>query len=388
MNTIFPHNSLSTNDFLQEYWQKKPLLLRQVWPDFRSPIDAELLAGMACEPDYESRIILEHSGQSPWELRYGPFNDEDFAQLPDTHWTLLVQDVDKYVPEVAALLEAFQFIPNWRIDDIMISYAAPHGSVGPHQDAYDVFLVQGEGRRRWQISMLDNDQPALRTDTDLRILSQFEPQQEWILEPGDCLYLPPGVAHFGVAMEECMTFSIGFRAPTARELIGGYLEFAIERTEEHIRYQDSDLTIQHNAGEISTQSIAKVTALLQQNLSLTQDTITQWFGRFITEPKPHFELEPPEHPIDNPTLLKALIDGQRLLRSELVRCSFSALNNGQILLFMDGQHYKLRDQAVTLGQILASNHSISYPQIANLIKHDYVISWLTKFYNFGYLYLK
>ncbi|WP_279293382.1 cupin domain-containing protein, partial [Pseudomonas aeruginosa] len=141
---------LTAAEFLRDYWQRKPLLVRQAIPDFESPLSADELAGLSLEESVESRIVLEH-GKTPWEMRRGPFQEEDYQHLPEQDWTLLVQAVDQFVPEVAQLLEQFRFLPSWRIDDVMISYAAPGGGVGPHFDNYDVFLLQGHGRRRWKV---------------------------------------------------------------------------------------------------------------------------------------------------------------------------------------------------------------------------------------------
>ena len=185
--------------FLEQYWQKKPLLIKRAFSNYQSPISAEELAGLACEEGVESRLILEHGETSPWQLRYGPFSEDDFTSLPKTNWSLLVQAVNHHVPELNELLEAFNFIPNWRIDDLMISYAPTHGSVGPHLDNYDVFLLQVQGRRHWHINENDYTEDDFIEDLELKILKDFEAKQDWILEPGDMLYLPPGIAHHGVA---------------------------------------------------------------------------------------------------------------------------------------------------------------------------------------------
>lgn len=195
---------LTAAEFLRDYWQRKPLLVRQAIPDFESPLSADELAGLSLEESVESRIVLEH-GKTPWEMRRGPFQEEDYQHLPEQDWTLLVQAVDQFVPEVAQLLEQFRFLPSWRIDDVMISYAAPGGGVGPHFDNYDVFLLQGHGRRRWKVGQMCSSDSPLREHADLRILADFEQSDEWVLEPGDMLYLPPRLAHYGIAEDECMT---------------------------------------------------------------------------------------------------------------------------------------------------------------------------------------
>ena len=192
---------LDTRSFLELHWQKRPLLVRGALPGIDPGLNAEELAGLACEDGVDSRLVLERDGRHPWDVRFGPFSRQDFASLPATHWTLLVQEVDRLLPGVAALLEHFRFVPNWRIDDVMVSYAAPGGSVGPHVDNYDVFLIQAAGHRKWSLGAgpLPDPAPCL-PDLGLEILESFEPAASWELEPGDMLYLPPRLAHHGVCL--------------------------------------------------------------------------------------------------------------------------------------------------------------------------------------------
>lgn len=207
---------LSPQEFLKKHWQKKPLLIRQAFPDFKDLLTPDELAGLALEPDCHARLVFE-KGKKPWRVEKGPFEEGRFSTLPKTHWSLLVSRVNEYLDQAARLLETFDFIPHWRLDDLMISFAPPQGTVGPHVDSYDVFLVQGMGRRHWQIQ--ENYDPTLVSGADLRVLKNFKPEESWELFPGDLLYLPPGVAHYGVALEDCMTYSIGFRAPSHRNLL-------------------------------------------------------------------------------------------------------------------------------------------------------------------------
>lgn len=268
--------------FLRDYWQKKPLLIRNAFPQFESPVDGDELAGLSLEADIESRIILER-GTTPWELRHGPFDEEAFTQLPSSHWTLLVQAVDQWVPEVQDLLQHFRFIPNWRLDDIMVSYAADQGSVGPHFDYYDVFLLQGMGKRRWRIGQQCNVNTPRVEDTPLNIVSEFHQQEEWVLEPGDMLYVPPGVAHWGIAEGECITYSVGFRAPSHAEVVDELSQDLIFGLTDDQRFSDPDLQVQANPGEISPTAIGQIKQIMLDQL--TDDHITQWFGRYMTERK-------------------------------------------------------------------------------------------------------
>lgn len=200
--------------FLNEYWQKKPFLIRNPWGAWSNPLEPAELAGLACEESVEARIVTQRNGR--WAVEHGPFTEARFGQPDAGPWTLLVQAVDHHVPDVAALIDPFRFMPNWRIDDVMVSYATDGGGVGPHFDQYDVFLIQGAGQRRWRVGGSCDQATALLPHDDLGLMEEFEATDEWTLNPGDILYVPPRIAHEGTAIgDDCMTYSIGFRAPAA-----------------------------------------------------------------------------------------------------------------------------------------------------------------------------
>ena len=226
--------------FMRRYWQRKPLLVRQAIPGFQALLDRSQLLALAQQPDVESRLVLgEDGGQRQWQLARGPFRRRDFPKFSERDWTLLVQGVDLHDPRVAELMHQFRFVPDARLDDVMISYATDGGGVGPHFDSYDVFLLQAQGKRRWRIGRQKD--LKLKADLPLKILEHFEPEFDWVLEPGDMLYLPPRYAHEGVAVGECMTYSIGFRVPqtgdVAREILGRLSDEAAEEAGETL-YQD------------------------------------------------------------------------------------------------------------------------------------------------------
>lgn len=276
--------SISTETFLAEYWQQKPLLVRQAFPDFQSFISPNELAGLACETD-ASRIILEKGGSHPWEVRHGAFEEEDFANLPESHWTLLVNDTEQHLEELKHFMEAFRFLPDWRIDDLMISFAVPGGSVGPHVDEYDVFLVQAEGKRRWQICSQAPSQDNFIPDIELRIMQHFQAEQEWVLEPGDMLYLPPNVPHYGVAVDNCLTYSVGFRAPSAADLLENLLDSCAEIPQLQQRFSDKQRQLQNNPGKLSTKDLQALNNLLKNALSQNPQQLSIWLGKYLTTPK-------------------------------------------------------------------------------------------------------
>lgn len=274
---------LTLEEFLEDYWQKKPVLIRNAWPGFKPLLSAEELAGLSLEESIESRIVQEH-GETPWQVRSGPFTEADYQALPESHWTLLVQAVDQWIPEAADLLENFRFIPSWRIDDLMISYAADQGSVGPHYDQYDVFLLQAQGQREWRTGQMCDELDALVQGPKIRLLENFEEQQRWVLNPGDMLYLPPRLAHWGIAQGECMTYSIGFRAPSLAELTLATGNDLLASLGEDARYQDHELSANAATGLITPDAVEQ---LRQQLLAAVGDErrLYRVLGSLMTEAK-------------------------------------------------------------------------------------------------------
>jgi len=283
--TAFFNTGLTQQQFLDQYWQKKPLLIRQAFADFESPISADDLAGLACEEDIESRLIEEKGEVGPWQVTTGPLTEEDFARLPSSHWTMLVQDVDKHLPELQELLDPFRFIPDWRRDDLMVSYAPEQGSVGPHTDGYDVFLLQAMGTRRWKISDEAVVEQPLIEGLDLQILQQFAADQSWDLEPGDMLYLPPHFAHHGVALNDCMTFSFGFRAPSKTDLLDAVINTLLERELAQQRFSDANLIVAKQQHQISQQAVSDVKQLLHDVIDDAEPLIASALGRLVTDTK-------------------------------------------------------------------------------------------------------
>ena len=317
--TGMPPLGMSPGLFLRDYWQKRPLLIRNAFPGFVAPITPEDLAGLACEEAALARVVLHDRKRDRWELRNGPFSEESFPKLPKQDWTLLVQDVDKWDRDVHALLGAFRFLPAWRLDDIMVSFAAPGGSVGAHVDQYDVFLLQAQGRRRWQIDTNPQAPRDFRADVDLKLLSRFTPDHDWVLGPGDMLYLPPGVPHHGVAEDACLTFSIGMRAPSQAELMLDFVEELAAALPEESRYADPDLDLPADPHEIDAAAFARVRTALAGLQSLDEAAMRRWFGRFITQYRSAGELAPPARVPTLATVLKTLARGGRLLRHPQAR---------------------------------------------------------------------
>lgn len=277
MNKLhFNKNKLTGAQFIREYWQKKPGIFKNAFPDFMDILDEHELAGLAMEEDMDSRIIAENHGQ--WQHNAGPF--EDFEPACKGNWTLLVQGLENVMPEAQALLDEFSFIPSWRIDDLMVSFSVPGAGVGPHQDQYDVFIIQGKGSRRWQIG-LPGDYQETTPHPCIRQINDFEPVIDEVLQPGDMLYIPPAHPHNGVALQECINYSVGFRAPTQTELLSHFCDYLIDNDAGNIRYQDPDLIHRSDRSEIKRVEVEK---FRQQMLNAVESKeFEEWLGKRLSE---------------------------------------------------------------------------------------------------------
>jgi 50S ribosomal protein L16 3-hydroxylase len=349
---------LDPEQFLDSHWQKSPLLLRAALPGFKSPISADELAGLACEEGVESRLV-RGTVESRFSLEHGPFQPRRLERLPKRDWTLLVQDVDKLVPEVAALLEPFRFIPDWRIDDIMVSFAAPGGSVGPHTDDYDVFLFQAEGRRRWQLA--ETFDRSLRTDCDLKILEHFTPERELVAEPGDILYLPPNVAHFGVAEGRALTFSIGFRAPDQRELLAAFGEELLSARAHQRRFSDPGRRVAQKPAELEPSDLTELRRLLREGLSRSDEELDLFLGRYLTRAKPNLEAEAAE--ADAEGVRQRLAKGARLVRRPASRFAYIR-RAAELVVFVDGAEHVLPDAALIWLEPLIAGRAVDAAALA------------------------
>lgn len=294
-------NGLTPAQFLHRHWQKKPLLARASLPQFAPLVTRRDLQDMAASADTESRLVMRKGGR--WQVVHGPFTRRDFAKLPARNWTLLVQGVNHVLPGAQELLAQFAFIPYARLDDLMVSYAPPGGGVGPHFDSYDVFLLQGEGRRRWRIS--SQRDLALVPDAPLKILSRFRAGREWTLSAGDMLYLPPRCAHDGVALDACITYSIGFRAPSAQDLCGRFLEFLQDRLDAPGLYADPQLKPTRHPALINQQMTQGLIRLLE-GARWKRSDLLQFIGEDLSTPKSHVVYPQPRRALTLAAFSKAV----------------------------------------------------------------------------------
>ncbi|HQY60940.1 MAG TPA: cupin domain-containing protein, partial [Polyangiaceae bacterium] len=349
---------ISTSRFLRDYWQKKPLLVRGAFPEHRDPIDPDELAGLSCEDGVESRIVREKGGDRPWQVTWGPQLEADFAKLPKRGWTLLVQEVNRWVPEIALMLEPFAFLPSVRVDDVMLSFAAPGGSVGPHVDSYDVFLIQGRGKRRWKYHTRPTKDRRIKPDLELRILEELEPQADEVLGPGDMLYLPPNFAHHGVAVTPCLTYSVGFRSPCMGEVWSSFAAAAARQSPASATLLvDPKLTPASNPGAIPDALLSRIRTMVR-TLDTSDDAIDRWFASFATRLKPGHELEPPARAPTPKALFGKLARGAVLARSEEARWAFlphadhADHAEGGLLLYVGGTELVVPAEATALARAL------------------------------------
>lgn len=283
---------ITPKQFFSEYWHKKPLLIRNAVPNLDRVLDRDGLMQLACREDAESRLV--RAVRDNWQVRHGPFEAAELAALPKRNWSLLVSGVNLLSAQGDALLNAFNFAPYARLDDLMVSFAPPGGGVGPHFDAYDVFLIQGLGRRRWEVSAQDDLE--LVDGCPLRILKRFRVDQSWELEPGDMLYLPPQYAHNGVALTDCMTWSIGFRTPTAQEMATQFLVYLQDQICLDGVYADPDLTYSRHPGRIPDAMASGLKDMIRR-IRWSDADMDDFIGRYLSEPKAHVFFDPPARPV-------------------------------------------------------------------------------------------
>jgi 50S ribosomal protein L16 3-hydroxylase len=381
-------NQLTPSEFLDQYWQKKPLLIKAAIPNFKGLLSAEELAGLACEEDVQSRIVEYKKGV--WHAQHGPFTEDDFAALPDAptaehNWTLLVQSVNHFLPEASALLQQFSFIPHARLDDLMVSYAPHSGGVGPHFDSYDVFLLQGQGKRLWRIS--EQSDLSLVEGAPLRILKNFDTKQEWLLEAGDMLYLPPHLAHWGIAVsdgdQDCMTYSIGFRAPKNQELASEFLGFMQDKiNQESIPpsglYQDADLSLQAHPAEISANMVATVSAQLQ-SIQWSNGTVAEFLGHYLSEPKSHVVFDTNKK-ISQAAFLKQA--SSRGLSLDLK--SLMLFEGGRF--YLNGEMTTCTSEAAATLKELADYRQLSAADLVSHLNNDELNALFYAWYLAGYLH--
>jgi len=367
-NTLL--GGLTPQQFLREYWQKKPLLIRQAVPGFKGLLNPQQLIDLACTEDAQARLVTQQRGK--FGLQQAPFEPKDFKDFGKAKWSVLVQGVNHFLPEASELIKRFNFIPHARLDDLMVSYAPKGGGVGPHFDIYDVFLLQGHGHRRWQIST-QADQTLIE-GAPLRILKDFKVEQEWVLEPGDMLYLPPQCAHNGIAEDDCMTYSIGFRTPWYQELAEQFLVYLQDRIEIAGTYADPDLKLQKHPSEIGPEMLKQVADTIRK-VKWDDEDVANFLGCYLSEPKPHIFFDTPLKPLSEIRFAQALQkSGVSLDLKSQMQCFGSTV-------FINGEAYPVRKTDYRILRDLADSRELN----GNAKWNPVVISLLYEWYLDGFL---
>ncbi len=375
-------NELTPAQFLAEYWQKKPLLIKGGFQNFIDPISPDELAGLAAEEEIESRIVSQSDGQ--WQLETGPF--EDFSAFGEQDWTLLVQAVDHWHPESAQLIEPFRFIPNWRIDDLMISFSTPGGGVGPHLDQYDVFIIQGMGKRHWRVGMPDNTLVPHCPHPRLLQISPFQDCINVITEPGDILYIPPGCPHDGISLDASLNYSVGFRAPAQKDLLTGLADHLIENEIQGQRFTDPERTVTNAIGEITSTDLAKVQQLLRGMID-DPDLLARYFGSYITHAKHELDATEPDPHYHQDEIAEYLTEGSVLARLGGLRCCYiQAKPEDDILRFINGHTMTVPAAEIATVKQLCEQVQLDAEACADFAADPAKLQLITMLVNLGYWY--
>ena len=365
---------------MRRYWQKKPLLIRQAIPGITPPLSRDELFALADDDDVESRLITHFRRR--WTLDQGPFAADELPPATRRQWTLLVQGVDLHDDRARALLERFRFAPDARLDDLMISYASDGGGVGPHFDSYDVFLLQVHGKRRWRIGAQRD--LTLQEGLPLKVLANFEPEEEWVLEPGDMLYLPPHIAHDGIAEGECMTCSVGFRSPSASELTGQFLYYLAERgtlaandNATQTLYRDPQQPAVAHPAQLPPALVGRVGALLAK-IRWSDRDVSSFVGTWLSEPKPTVVFDAPERPLDEARFTAAAIKhGLALDRRTILLYDARSY-------FLNGEQYVLSNARKWLPE-LADERRLEGKRFVTLSHDSSVTALLHEWYCAGWI---
>jgi 50S ribosomal protein L16 3-hydroxylase len=380
---MYSLNNIDVKQFLSQYWQKKPLVIKQGFNNFIDPLDEHDLAGLSQEPSIDSRIVSQTN--KVWQVIHGPFEDVNAHCLGA--WSLLVQSVDHFIPEADALMRAFDFIPHWRMDDLMVSFSNKDAGVGSHLDQYDVFIIQGKGSRRWQVG-LPGDFDKISPHKDLSQISGFEPIIDQVLLPGDIIYIPANHPHNGVALEECLNYSVGFRAPTQQEMLSSLADFAIDNNLFNDRYTDEKLALRNFSGEVKQQEVARFKHMLQQLLETEQ--FTNWTAQFLSQSaeKQQFDEQDMQH-FSHQYIDDKLKSGVQFIRFPGVKAIFveqSLSNNEDFTFYIQAEAFTvpLTNKDLVLDFL---NRPVFYLDNVDLGKSSAILTPLvTLMVNAGYWY--
>lgn len=321
--------NFSLQEFVQNYWQKKPVVIKSGFADFVDPITAEELAGLSLEEDVDSRFIS--NADDSWVAEHGPLEEDKFSTLGESHWQLVVQAANHWHAGAAALVTPFKQIPQWIFDDVMISYSTPNGGVGPHIDQYDVFIIQGLGKRHWRVGDIDQGQyEEVIQANALRQIKQFDAIIDEVLEPGDILYIPPGFPHEGYALENSLSYSIGYRTPKEQELLSNFADFYLAQNlgEEHV--STANMALQNNFGEITPASLQQLTSIIEKSLK-QENLMKDFIGTMLSQPRHQLDIVEPELAYSKEQIAEELTYGSTLVKVSGLKAFITQILNSLIM---------------------------------------------------------
>lgn len=360
------------------------MIIKGGFENFQDPVTPEELAGLTLENDVDSRFISNANNQ--WKAEHGPLSEELYETLGETNWSIIVQAANHWHEGAAELFKPFKQMPNWLFDDIMISYSVPHGGVGPHIDQYDVFIIQGQGKRHWRVGDIGEYQEEHRHSA-LKQITGFEPIIDQILEPGDILYIPPGFPHDGYALEPSMSYSAGFRSPKEQELISNFADFIIENEKGDVHYHNPDLPAQIHGSEITTKSFEDLKAMMLSAMS-DEQTLKQFMGEYLSNSRHHLNIIPDSEKWTTEELLSYLQSGQALIKVAGVRAFYHEVESCEenMTLFIDGESYvfplKMKNDVI----ILCEANEVTLNNIEQLLLDPHSVANLLQLVNIGYFY--
>lgn len=371
----------SLEHFMEHYWQQKPVVIRQGFKDFEDLISPNDLAGLACEEEVESRLVYKKDDQ--WQAEVGPF--ESYKRFGKEGWTLVVQAVNHWSPEVAELVKPFAFIPKWRLDDVMISYATPGGGVGPHIDLYDVFICQGSGRRNWRVGD-KGEHRQFAAHAALLHVDPFEPIIDVELLPGDILYIPPGFPHDGVTLEESMSFSVGFRAKSACDMLSGLADYVIDKELGKTLISDPKRPIHTHQGQINQPDFAMIKAHLQSILD-NDELVADFAGSYLSKTKCALDLQALDEPLVAEDVINELLE-QPLVRTGGLRCFYVDQTVAQGVCYIDGERFAFGPACQDAVIALCDNDELSHDLLASGLQNPAFATQLTEWVNGGFWYFE
>ena len=368
-------------EFMRNSWQKRPIIIKQGLANFQDPISAEELAGLSLEEEIDSRFISNADGK--WQADHGPFDEKLFSQLPETHWQLVIQAANHWHPGPEALMSPFKALPQWLFDDVMVCYSAPGGGVGPHIDQYDVFIIQGQGKRRWRVGDKDRGQyHEVIQGGALRQIESFDAQIDQVLEPGDILYIPPGFPHQGDTLEASLSYSIGYRSPKEQELLSNFADYVLAHDIGDTHLHNPDMLPQQNFAEIRHSDLSKLNAMLRKAVN-DQNCVEEFIGAMLSQSRHQLNIVPPSDPLTEQDIQQFLFQGECLYKVAGLKSLYH--QGAEQTAYINGERFSVESASSALLTTLCNLDQISISEMPTSPSGE---QWqlLTSLVNKGYWY--